>query len=73
MRVQRIPEFVTWLLKETPGWSAESVAVFLTNGRRRDVAISSPVPLHFVYITACGVPAGPAQLREDIYSLVDGS
>ncbi|OYU87221.1 MAG: murein L,D-transpeptidase [Bradyrhizobiaceae bacterium PARB1] len=73
VRVQRIPEFVTWLLKDTPGWSTEAVAEFLTNGQRRDVAITNPVPVHFVYITAWGVPAGPAQFRKDIYSLVDGS
>ncbi|MDZ5451472.1 MULTISPECIES: L,D-transpeptidase family protein [Xanthobacteraceae] len=73
VRVQRIPEFVTWLLKDTPGWSPETVAEFLTNGQRRDVAITNPVPVHFVYITAWGVPAGPAQFRKDIYSLVDGS
>lgn len=73
VRVQRIPEFVTWLLKDTPGWSTETVAEFLTNGQRRDVAITNPVPVHFVYITAWGVPAGPAQFRKDIYSLVDGS
>lgn len=73
VRVQRIPEFVTWLLKDTPGWSTETVAEFLTNGQRRDVAITHPVPVHFVYITAWGVPARPAQFRKDIYSLVDGS
>lgn len=73
VRVQRIPEFVTWLLKDTPGWSTQAVAEFLTNGQRRDVAITNPVPVHFVYITAWGVPAGPAQFRKDIYSLVDGS
>ncbi|PZR94712.1 MAG: murein L,D-transpeptidase [Stutzerimonas stutzeri] len=73
VRVQRIPEFVTWLLKETPGWSAETVAEFLGNGQRRDVTISKPVPVHFVYITAWGVPASPAQFRKDIYDLVDRS
>lgn len=73
VRVQHIPEFVSWLLKETPGWSSATVDEFLRNGQRRDVVISRPVPVHFVYITAWGVPGGPAQFREDIYNLVDDS
>lgn len=73
VRVQRIPEFVSWLLKETPGWPPETVAEFLRNGQRRDVAITNPVPIHFVYVTAWGVPGEPAQFRDDIYNLMENA
>jgi len=71
VRVQRIPEFVSWLLKETPGWPPETVSEFLGNGERRDVAITNPIPVHFVYVTAWGEPGGPAQFRDDIYNLME--
>lgn len=71
VRVQRIPEFVSWLLKETPGWSAETVTEFLNNSQRRDVSITNPVSVHFVYLTAWGVPGASAQFRNDIYNLME--
>lgn len=70
VRVQRIPEFVTWLLKETEGWDAARVSEFLQNGERRDVKLSHPVPVHFVYITAWGEPHGEANFRPDVYDLI---
>lgn len=73
VRVQRIPEFVSWLLKETPGWPPETVSEFLSNGQRRDVSIPVPIPVHFVYLTAWGEPGGPTQFRDDIYNLLENT
>lgn len=73
VRVQRIPEFITWLLKETEGWDEAAVSEALRNGERKDVTIGRPVPVHFVYITAWGTADGSAEFRDDIYNLMSQS
>ena len=67
IRVQRIPEFVAWLLKETPGWSLAEVQEMLRNGERRDVTIARKIPVHFVYVTAWSSADLTTSFRDDIY------
>lgn len=66
VRVERIPDFITWLLKDTPGWGRKRIKRYLHNGKRHDVELAHPVPVHFVYITSWSTEK-EANFRPDIY------
>ena len=67
IRVQNVRDYVTWLLKDTPGWDREHIDEAIRSGERVDVKLATPVPVYWVYITAWGTPDGLAEFREDIY------
>jgi len=67
IRVQNVRDYVTWLLKDTPGWDREHIDEAIRSGERIDAKLSTPVPVYWVYITAWGTPDGLVQFREDIY------
>jgi murein L,D-transpeptidase YcbB/YkuD len=68
MRVQNVRDYVTWLLKDTPGWTREQVDSAIEGGQRVDARITSPVAVYWVYITAWATPEGIVQFRDDIYN-----
>jgi len=67
VRVQNVREFVSWILRDTPGWSRPEIDAVIASGERVDVNVSSPVPLHMVYVNAWATPEGVVQFRNDIY------
>jgi murein L,D-transpeptidase YcbB/YkuD len=67
MRVQNVKDYVTWLLKETPGWSRDKIDEAIRSGERIDAKLEKPVPVYWVYITAWATPEGIVQFRDDIY------
>ncbi|GAC1329026.1 MAG: murein L,D-transpeptidase [Beijerinckiaceae bacterium] len=67
MRVQNVKDYVTWLLKDTPGWPREKIDEAIRSGERIDAKLAQPVPVYWVYITAWATPEGIVQFREDIY------
>ncbi len=67
IRVQNVRDYITWLLKDTPGWDREHIDRVLQSGERIDARLSSPVPVYWVYITAWAGPDGVIQFRDDIY------
>ncbi len=67
MRVQNVRDYVTWLLKDTPGWSREQIDAAIQSGNRVDARLAQPIPVYWVYITAWATPEGLAQFRDDIY------
>ena len=67
IRVQNVRDYVTWLLKDTPGWDRAHIDEAIRSGDRIDAKLSSPVPVYWVYITAWATPDGITQFREDIY------
>lgn len=71
VRIQRIPEFIAWLLKDTAGWDLPRVAQALRSGERKDVRIAAPIPVHFVYITAWSARDLTSNFREDIYQILE--
>lgn len=68
MRVQNVRDYVTWLLKDTPGWSREQIDAAIEGGQRMDARLAQPVPVYWVYITAWATPEGIVQFRDDIYN-----
>ncbi|MEJ0093447.1 MAG: L,D-transpeptidase family protein [Methylocella sp.] len=67
IRVQNVRDYVTWLLKDTPGWDREHIDEAIRSGQRIDAKIATPIPVYWVYVTAWATPDGLAQFREDIY------
>ena len=67
MRVQNVRELVTWILDQTPGWSAPQIDAVIQSGARTDANVAKPIPLHWVYITAWATSDGVVHFRDDIY------
>ena len=67
VRVERVFDLVAWLLAPQKGWTLEKVEAQVASGKKLDVKLSHPVPVHFVYLTAFAGSNGLAQFRPDIY------
>ncbi len=67
VRVQNVREYITWLLKDTPGWGRDQVEQAIESGKRIDATLTQPVPVYWTYITAWATPDGLVQFRDDIY------
>lgn len=68
IRVQNVRDYITFLLKETPGWDRTKIDEAIQSGERINARIANPVPCYWVYITAWATPDGGVQFREDIYN-----
>ena len=68
MRIQNIQGYVTWLLRDTPGWTPQAVEDALRNGQRLDVKLKTTVPVYTNYITAWVTREGVIHFRDDIYN-----
>jgi murein L,D-transpeptidase YcbB/YkuD len=68
MRVQNVREYITWLLKDTPGWGRAQIDEAIRSGARVDARLAQTVPVYWVYVTAWATPEGAVQFREDIYN-----
>jgi murein L,D-transpeptidase YcbB/YkuD len=66
VRVEKVQELVAWLLGGK-GWTLEKVQAQIDSGKKIDVKLAAPVPVHFVYLTAFVGQNGVAQFRPDIY------
>jgi L,D-transpeptidase YcbB len=69
IRVQNVRDYIQWLLKETPGWDRAAIDRAFQSGERIDAKLTSPVPVHWVYVTAWSTPEGVMQFRDDIYAM----
>jgi murein L,D-transpeptidase YcbB/YkuD len=58
---------ITWLLRDTPGWSRERVDEMFRNGERLDVQLAQPVNVYFAYVSAWATADGIVHFRNDIY------
>lgn len=68
IRVHNIERLAYWLLGQNDGWDEDKVAEMKKSGERKDVRLTTPVPLHFVYITAWATEDGTIQFRRDLYN-----
>jgi murein L,D-transpeptidase YcbB/YkuD len=67
VRIQNVRELVYWLLTETVGWPRVEVDRVIKSAERKDVKLTKPVPLHWVYVTGWATSDGVLQFRDDIY------
>ncbi|HEX2842659.1 L,D-transpeptidase family protein [Hyphomicrobium sp.] len=68
IRVHNIERLAYWLLGQNDGWDEDKIAEMKRTGERKDVRLATPVPLHFVYITAWATEDGAIQFRRDLYN-----
>jgi L,D-transpeptidase YcbB len=76
VRVGQVKELVGWLLQGTDGpngpgtsWGPIEIETGIADGERRDIKLTKPVPVTFVYLTGYATPDGKAHFRDDIYNL----
>lgn len=67
VRVQNVRELITWLLRDTSGWSRNQIETVFLSGDRVDVNIANPVKVYFAYVTAWATEGGVVNFRSDIY------
>jgi murein L,D-transpeptidase YcbB/YkuD len=67
VRVQNVRDLVTWLLRDTPGWSRKQFEDAIKSGQNIPVALTNPVPVYFTYISAWSTGDGVVHFRDDIY------
>lgn len=72
VRVQNVRDLVTWILRDTPGWSRQHFEASIKSGENIPVQVTNPVPVFFLYISAWSTGPGVVQFRDDIYGL-DGA
>lgn len=72
VRVQNVRDLVTWILRDTPGWTRQHFEASIKSGENIPVQVTNPVPVHFLYISAWSTGPGVVQFRDDIYGL-DGA
>ncbi|ODT06558.1 MAG: amidase [Mesorhizobium sp. SCN 65-20] len=67
VRVQNVRDLVTWILRDTPGWSRQHFEQTIKTGANTPVPVTNPVPVYFTYISAWSTGDGVVQFRDDIY------
>jgi len=68
VRVQNVRDYVTWLLKDTSGWTRDHIEGTIQSGQRLDAKLTQPVNVYWTYVTAWATPDGLVQFRDDIYN-----
>lgn len=69
VRVQNVRDLVTWLLRDTGGWSRQRFEQTIRSGESTPVSLASPVPVYFVYISAWSTGDAVVHFRDDIYGM----
>ena len=72
VRVQNVRDLITWLLKETPGWSRAQIEKVINARVNTPIKLAVEVPVYFVYVTAWSARDRVVQFRDDIYQM-DGA
>lgn len=67
VRVQNVRDLVTWILRDTPGWSRQHFEQTIKSGENTPVPVTNPVPVYFTYVSAWSTGDGVVQFRDDIY------
>ncbi|WP_234188471.1 murein L,D-transpeptidase [Shinella sp. NM-101] len=72
VRVQNVRDLITWLLRDTPGWSRQQIEKVINDRVNTPIKLAVEVPVYFVYITAWSARDRVVQFRDDIYQM-DGA
>ncbi|WP_157014642.1 L,D-transpeptidase family protein [Mesorhizobium xinjiangense] len=67
VRVQNVRDLVTWLLRDTDGWSRQRFEQTIKTGESVPVQLAKPVPVHFTYVSAWSTGNRVVHFRDDIY------
>lgn len=69
VRVQNVRDLVTWILRDTQGWDRRTIETTIQSEMDKRIAVASPVPVHFVYISSWSTGDGVVHFRDDIYGM----
>jgi murein L,D-transpeptidase YcbB/YkuD len=69
IRVGKAVELAEYLLTQEGEIALEAMAEALKSGETRQIALTAPVPLYVLYLTAWTDEAGRVHFRDDIYGL----
>jgi murein L,D-transpeptidase YcbB/YkuD len=73
VRVQGVYDLAAWLLESTGNpagsWTRDAMLDKVKEGSPYEVRLSHPVPVIWVYLTGWSNGEGPANFRDDVYSL----
>ena len=72
VRVQNVRDLITWLLRDTPGWSRQDIERVIDTRVNTPIRLAVEVPVYFVYISAWSARDRVVQFRDDIYQM-DGA
>lgn len=67
VRVEGVSELAEWIMRDAPGWDGAKIRRVLEAGQTVEAALSKPVAVHFVYITAWAGSDGRVEFRSDLY------
>ncbi|MDQ0133560.1 murein L,D-transpeptidase YcbB/YkuD [Neorhizobium galegae] len=67
MRVQNVRDLITWLLRDTTGWSRQEIERVISTRQNNPIKLAVEVPVYIVYITAWSAKDRVVQFRDDIY------
>ena len=67
IRVQNVRDLITWLLRDTEGWSRQEIERVITTRQNNPIKLAAEVPVYIVYITAWSTNDNIVQFRDDIY------
>jgi murein L,D-transpeptidase YcbB/YkuD len=66
IRVQNVRDLVTWLLRDTPGWSRQEIERVITTRQNNPIKLAEEVPVYIVYISAWSTRDNIVQFRDDM-------
>jgi L,D-transpeptidase YcbB len=74
VRVQGVFDYAEWLLRGTSGgpngvWDKAALEAKVKEGLREDIRLAKAVPVIWVYLTGWSNDDGPANFRDDVYSV----
>jgi murein L,D-transpeptidase YcbB/YkuD len=74
VRVQGVYDYAAWLLEGTGGgpsgaWDRPALEAKIKEGAPYDIKLAKPVPVIWVYLTGWSNGDGPAEFRDDVYSI----
>jgi L,D-transpeptidase YcbB len=67
IRVQNVRDLITWLLRDTPGWSRQEIERVISTRQNNPIKLAQEVPVYIVYVTAWSATDRVVQFRDDIY------
>ena len=72
--MQGVYDYAEWLLQGAPGgpngaWDKAALLAKVKEGAPYDIRLAAPVPVIWVYLTGWSNGDGPANFRDDVYSL----
>jgi len=67
IRISKPLEFAHYLLSDQSSWTSEQINRTIAQGRERTIFLTTPIPVHLLYMTTWAEDDGTVHFRKDIY------